>query len=469
MLFNSVFFLLVFLPVVWLSFNKAKQVSNTSALATLLLASLFFYSWWDWRFTGLLIASAGFNYLFGALLSRNRSVVVLWVGILANLAPLVYFKYAAWIASIAGGHIDSLVLPLGISFFTFLQIAYLVQIYRGTLEDRGPLAYAVFVTYFPHLIAGPILRHNEVVQQLAQIDRQPVVKGEMFARGLMLLVVGLTKKVLIADVLCAGLANTAFAQSAELDFTVAWTGALAYTLQLYFDFSGYCEMALGMSLLFGISIPVNFRSPYQAVDIADFWRRWHISLSTWFREHVYIPLGGNRNGPRRAAFALAVTFLLTGLWHGAGWTFLVWGALHAGYVVTFRAWRTIGRPLPAAIARIITLLSVVFAWVIFRAGSLQQAMDMWAAMLGLKGITLGVGFKPFAQSLPAWVHISQSSSFVGTEILLLILGLMWCARARNVHDFQLQPNWRHASAIGTLAAASMLMINRGSDFLYFSF
>lgn len=472
MLFNSVIFLLVFLPVSLILYDKAKQHSQRSALLVLLVGSLVFYSWWDWRFTPLLLGSILLNFTFGKLFRDRRSAGMLTLGIALNLLPLCFFKYAGWLTTLAGSPntaLTSLVLPLGISFFTFLQIGYLTCIYKGTLQDRGFLPYAVFVTYFPHLIAGPILQHNEVTAQLVAIDKRPLQMGESFGRGLLLLVVGLFKKIIIADMACASLANSMFGMAQTADFTQAWTGALAYSAQLYFDFSGYCEMALGMSLLFGIAIPINFLSPYRAPNIADFWRRWHISLSMWFRDHVYVPLGGNRNGPWIAMMALAVTFFLTGLWHGAGLTFVAWGVLHGGYVAVYRVWRSLGRPMPLQLAKFITLVAVIFAWVLFRAGSLSDAMQMWSAMVGVKGITLGPGFAPYAQYLPTWVNISGSAAVIGTEVILYGMLLAWCATAKNVHEFVLMPTFKHASLIFGMALIAMFAINRGSTFLYFSF
>ena len=469
MLFNSVAFLFFFLPATWFTFNVAKQRSKNASQLVLLVASLLFYSWWNWIFTGLLVASIVVSYGIGMVLQSQRTRSVFTLAILATLAPLLYFKYMEWFALMVGHPIEAITLPLGISFFTFLQLAYLTEIYRGTHNRRGLLPYAVFVTYFPHLIAGPILRHEEVTRQLEAIDRRPIALDASFARGLQLVVVGLFKKVIVADLWCSGVADTAFANAQSADFTLAWTGALAYSAQLYFDFSGYCEMALGMSLLFGIVIPVNFQSPYRARNIADFWRRWHISLSQWFRDHVYIPLGGNTKGPARAAFAVLVTFFLTGLWHGAGWTFVAWGMLHAGFVLVYRVWRASGLPMPAALAKFVTLMAVIFAWVIFRAGSFDGALHFWRSMLGLNGFTLGYGFAQFQDALPSWVTIANHKLVIGTEVILYALVLWWCSVAKNVHEIEVRPTWGALTGMFIAALTSMAYINRGSTFLYFQF
>ncbi|MBK6616711.1 MBOAT family O-acyltransferase [Ottowia sp.] len=469
MLFNSVQFLILFFPITFALFSWAKKRSPEASMVVLLIASLVFYSWWDWRFTPMLIASIVINYYFGRHLAVHRTGLQLGIGISLNLIPLLIFKYAGWVAGMVGTPIQTLVLPLGISFFTFLQIGYLTSIYRNTNEHRGFLPYSVFVTYFPHLIAGPILKHNEVTQQLVSIPRGPIEFGEKFARGTLLLVVGLFKKVIIADAFCSGFANSIFAEAATANFVEAWTGALAYSAQLYFDFSGYCEMALGMSLMLGITIPINFASPYRSTDIAQFWRTWHMSLSGFFREHIYIPLGGNRHGFVLSVVALSITFFLTGLWHGAGWTFVLWGCLHAFYLILFRLWTKTGVSLPIPIAKTVTIVAVIFAWVLFRAASLSDCIAMWASMIGLNGITIGAGFMQFREYIPAGIAFADSHLVVGTEVLLYGVLLGWCATAKNVHEFELKPTIRHASMIGVMAITAMLFINRQSSFLYWQF
>ena len=469
MLFNSIQFLLIFLPVVLMTFNCAKQRSPRHAMVVLLVSSFVFYSWWDIRFTPMLALSILLNYSYGMFLVKNRQRRFLAFGIVLNLLPLIVFKYAGWLGGMVDVPIQSLVLPLGISFFTFLQIGYLTSAYKGTTESKGLLAYAVFVCYFPHLIAGPILRHKEVTEQLVGIPRSPILLDKTFARGALLLAVGLFKKVIVADALCAGYANETFAQARTVDFTESWTGALAYSCQLYFDFSGYCEMALGMSMMMGIVIPINFASPYRASNIGEFWRTWHMSLSSFFRDHVYIPLGGNRRGLPVQLGGIALTFALTGIWHGAGWTFLAWGCLHATYLIVFRLWSRWGVALPVTLAKIVTLGCVVFAWVLFRATTIEEALAMWRSMLGFNGFTLGIGFTQFSEYLPESVRFSDGRLVVGTELLLYGVLLGWCATAKNVHEFELKPTMTHAAGIGILGLCSMLFISKVSTFLYWSF
>ncbi len=276
---------------------------------------------------------------------NSSTRALLFVAVAANLAALAYFKYADFFlrtaVNLTGADIPLLgvVLPLGISFFTFTQIAYLVDVHAGKVIERNPIHYGLFVTYFPHLIAGPVLHHAEMMPQfrLAEIYR-PYLRN--FAIGLTFLCLGLAKKVLVADSV-APLANAVFGLGPEVELaaSAAWLGVIAYTLQIYFDFSGYSDMAVGLSLLFGVRLPYNFNSPYQAWNITEFWRRWHMTLSRFLRDYLYVPLGGNRLGRTRRYVNLMVTMLLGGLWHGASWTFVVWGGLHGAYLVVNHAWQ----------------------------------------------------------------------------------------------------------------------------------
>ncbi len=347
MLFNSLVFVLGFLPAVVIGFALlARRGTPGQAMLFLVGASLLFYAAWNPPYLFLLVGSVAFNYGLGQRLRARPSRWVLGFGIAANLGAIGYFKYANFfldnVNALTGGglEIGTIVLPLAISFFTFQQIAYLIEAHRGDIAEHDFLSYALFVTFFPQLIAGPIVRFNEVVPQFAA-ERFGRLGSRDLALGATLFVIGLGKKVLLADSL-ARAASPVF-QAAELGLPVApveaWTAALAYSFQLYFDFSGYSDMAIGLACLFGIRLPWNFASPYKATSVIEFWRRWHMTLSRFLRDYLYIPLGGNRKGPARRTVNLMIVMLLGGLWHGAGWSFVIWGGLHGLYLCVNSAWR----------------------------------------------------------------------------------------------------------------------------------
>ena len=336
MLFNSYEFIFLFLPFsFFIYFYLLEKRLITGAKGFLVFASLFFYSWWNMAYLPLILASMLFNYVIGNSLNENFQKVrvhkknLLAFGVVANLTLLGYFKYTDFFLENFNLVFDGsmpllhLALPLAISFFTFQQIAYLVDSYRGETAEYDFLNYSLFVTFFPQLIAGPILHHAEIMPQFA--SKYNLVKNyKNIAMGLFIFSIGLFKKVVIADTFSTW-ATLGFNNSMVLNFFEAWITSLSYTLQLYFDFSGYTDMAIGAALLLNIKLPINFNSPYKALDIQDFWRRWHITLSRFLRDYIYIPLGGNRKGPFRVYTNLLATFILGGIWHGAGWTFVFWG------------------------------------------------------------------------------------------------------------------------------------------------
>ena len=349
MLFTTGEFLFVYLPVaILLFFLLARVACERAAAVWLVVASLAFYAYWRADHTLLLIGSIAFNYGMGrriASADERRRAALLRLAVAVNLLVLAWFKYANFFlrsyADIAGRPVPvlAIALPLGISFFTFTQIAYLVDVARGKVRETKATHYALFVTYFPHLVAGPILHHAEMMPQFAKSENyRPHLRN--LALGWSFLGIGLAKKVRIADTV-APMANLVFEQASQAPLTMlsAWEGVLAYTTQIYFDFSGYSDMAIGLSLFLGIRLPYNFNSPYKARSISDFWRRWHITLSRFLRDYLYIPLGGNRQGRVRRYVNLMLTMLLGGLWHGAAWTFVVWGGLHGGYLIVNHAWR----------------------------------------------------------------------------------------------------------------------------------
>jgi alginate O-acetyltransferase complex protein AlgI len=412
MLFNSYIFILAFLPVALAGFFAAGRYGRSIALIWLLACSLFFYAYWNPIYLPLLLFSIGFNFAVGSWLMRlaerddPRRWFVLGAGISVALAMLGFFKYANFFvdnvkaATGAGWALAAIVLPLGISFYTFQQIAYLVDTARGEIRLRSFLDYATTVAFFPHLIAGPIILYREILPQFAA---QAVTRFDQrnFALGVTFFVAGLTKKVVIADwmALYATPVFDAAATGTAPTLIEAWGGALAYTLQLYFDFSGYSDMAIGLGLMLNIRLPINFNSPYKAVNIVDFWRRWHITLSYFLRRYLYVALGGNRRGPARRHVNLILTMLLAGLWHGAGWTFVLWGAFHGILLSLNHLWLKarplLGfpvaaepSPLGAWIGRAVTLFAVILGWVVFRATSFDAAWLVLRGMFGMNGILL---------------------------------------------------------------------------------
>ncbi len=485
MLFNSNGFLFVFLPLVLLIFFSVAKWSSRASLACLTLASLFFYTWWDWHFLPILLVSIGFNFLMGKwlALSTNKRSLVLSFAVATNLSALFFYKYLdfAILSLNSVLHLSwepqALALPLGISFFTFTQIAYLVDVHRHKAREPGIVDYTLFVTYFPHLIAGPILHHAQMMPQFrnAEIFRP---QANSIVLGLSFLTIGLIKKVLIADNLApfATPVFSAASSSASLSTAEAWVGTAAYTLQLYFDFSGYCDMAIGISRMFNIDLPLNFASPYRAASISEFWRRWHMTLSQFLRDYLYIALGGNRHGQVRRYTNLLATMLLGGLWHGANWTFVLWGALHGSYLVVnhiFTAWRLKrGLPsLPAIIAIPLTLIAVVMAWVPFRADDISTSVYIWQSMLGMSGTLI---------PLPglAIVELSHAAYTIlaGTLLVLFCPNSQTLMTALSKHlekqtaTSQSSNHWiLYGLLVGILFTITVMSLSRVSEFLYFQF
>jgi alginate O-acetyltransferase complex protein AlgI len=385
MLFNSLPFIFGFLPPVLLGYWLLAR-HESARLLFLLLASLIFYGYWDWRFEPLLLGSIGFNWLFAEAYCRFRLRQILVAAIALNLLSLAIFKYLGFFSTIVADttgwqpHLPAILLPIGISFFTFHNIIYLADLYAGRAPRYRLRDYALYIALFPQILAGPLVRYHEIVPQF----REPPLRDgwEMrFAQGIALFLIGLGKKILIADALATH-ADPVFRAAANAAVTPgdAWTAALAFPFQIYFDFSGYSDMAIGLALMLGFSLPLNFNAPYRAASVREFWRRWHMTLSRFLRDYLYIPLGGNRHGLPRQLVALLVTMSLGGLWHGAGWGFVLWGTLHGVGLCAGVLWRRWLPPMPAALGWPLLMLFLLVTWVLFRAPTLAAAVHIYSAM-----------------------------------------------------------------------------------------
>jgi len=442
MLFSSQEFLFVFLPLsLAATFIATRLAGRNAGFLVLVAASIIFYGWQNPGYVLLLGASIAVNFAVGVTLEKYPRRRLLTLGVVFNLALIGYYKYAYFLTDIfnnASGmemHLGSIVLPLAISFFTFQQIAYLVDVYRGKVKDTSFLHYCLFVTFFPQLIAGPIVHHAEVIPQFEKPGNF-TFDWDRLRVGAAIFLLGLYKKIVFADGISV-YANSVFSAAAETPptFFEAWGGALAYSFQIYFDFSGYSDMAIGLAWIFGIALPINFFSPYKAVNIIEFWRRWHMTLSRFLRDYLYYPLGGNRKGlPRRYANLMTV-MLLGGLWHGAGWTFAVWGGLHGFYLIINHAWHALqriaggdparSRTWARSAATALTFLSVVVAWVFFRAESWQGAFNILEGMMGLNGAVLPVWA---LDSLgPVGSFLVSGGVTVGKTPLMDVSGFVWIA------------------------------------------
>ncbi|AFY96792.1 MBOAT family O-acyltransferase [Chamaesiphon minutus] len=520
MLFNSIDFIFIYLPIALCGFWLASIFQNRSiVIGWLVLISLIFYSIWSYQFLLLLLFSVAINWAIGIALSHQRRnlpdgakmnaavKLLLILGIIFDLSFLGYFKYVNFFIDTVNTFgfrlelLDGLVLPLGISFYTFEQMSYLVGIAKGEVKSYSLPRFLLFVTFFPHLIAGPILNANELNYQLQKFNYRLDYRN--LAVGFTIFAFGLFKKTAIADSV-AVFATPIFiaAERGEsISFLLAWQAAIAYTLQLYFDFSGYSDMAIGLSNMFNIKLPMNFFSPYQAVGIGDFWRRWHISLGRFLRDYLYIPLGGSRNGELRTYINLSLTMLLGGLWHGASWTFIVWGGLHGIYLCIDRGWQKFlkhrGLVFESGyhywLARMLTFLAVIVSWVIFRAETLNGASHMLMGLFGGNGLMLPEMFADRFSMLRGigieFGTLNYHSGIQGSLLLLLILSV--ALFLPNLYQFTMrepaaldiyknlngqqpawyawQPTFGYALLTFGIFVISLGFCNQASEFLYFQF
>ena len=457
MLFQSQIFILVFLPVT-LALYYAAAGSRTLRQVVAVTASLVFYGAWDVRFVPLLAGLTFLNWLFGRWHQADPKRDWAAIGILVNLLMLGIFKFTNFFAGTFTAMLGiafspwDIVLPLGISFFVFQKIAYLADVRRGDPHRYGLLDFFMFVTFFPQLVAGPIVRHNEIIDQFARNPRREDT-WENLSRGLVLFAIGAAKKLGIADHV-SEVADRLFtaAQAGAVSATEGWAAAGAFTLQIYFDFSGYSDMAIGLALMFGLRMPYNFDAPYRATSIRDFWRRWHMTLSRFLRDYLYIPLGGNRGGGVMQARNVEVTMLLAGLWHGANWTFVAWGGLHGVALAINGAWARVGLRMPVALGWALTLLFVMAGWVLFRAPDFATAVTVWRGMVGLEGL--------------GSVKVDHAVAFVvGAAVALL------GPTSQQVALMRLEPLRWLAVPVGV--ALLLLILQAGtrapSEFIYFQF
>ncbi len=518
MLFNSYTFLLLFLPLTLIGFQLLRQKSQRAAMVWLVMMSLVYYGWWNpdpeqpWTpfYLILICTSCCINFFIGRFLASHtftgKGRGILALGLCMNLGVLFYYKYMGLYErtyeAITGGHFNlDVILPLGLSFFTFQKIAFLVDAYRGKTKQYDFLDFLLFVTFFPQLIAGPIVHHNEIMPQI-QRTVSPSRRSMDLSTGIALFAMGLFKKVVLADNL-AMVANPLYQLAARgerpLTMAEAWVAAIGFGLQLYFDFSGYSDMAIGTARMFGIKLPVNFHSPYKAVSIVDFWRRWHITLSRFLRDYVYFSLGGNRKGPFLRYANLLITMLLGGLWHGAGWTFILWGGMHGLFLCVNHAWFAFRKKhsiqaLPKPLAIALTCIVVFAAWVPFKAGgleldpvkgsasaALEATRSILASMFGFHG------WQPWPNAAGMEIKIEWGQR---AAMCLLIVWLLPNSQEilRRYHPalglrgltgktgmpgprrwYQWRPTWYWTAFIMLLVAGSLYQFDKVSEFIYFQF
>lgn len=490
MLFNSYEFILLFLPLTLTIYYIIRFYSTSNAsMLLLILASFFYYAYWKANYLPILIISIILNYSLGMLITniKTHKKSILILGITLNLLSLAYYKYINFIInnynSLTEDNIEyhTVLLPLAISFFTFQQIAFLVDTYRKECSDYSFLHYSLFVCFFPQLIAGPIVHHRDVMPQFLNKPKS-IFNIEMFSEGIQQFSLGLFKKVLIADNIAIYATPVFLAADTgqEIHIAEAWIATLAYTFQLYFDFSAYSDMAIGIGKMFGIKLPINFNSPYKAKSISDFWRRWHITLSTFLRDYLYITLGGNRSGKFKKLSNLLLTMLLGGLWHGANWNFVIWGGIHGISLIIHQTWNDIisrygfdnKSSMYGFLSQLITFFIVIEAWVIFRAETYQGAISIYTATFRFSQLNMG-----------HWELNNIDSLFKATSMLLICATIVFLmpnintlVKEKNSYVYNIfnKTNTSHVKILLTAFISGTLILsisslNRISEFLYFQF
>jgi len=449
MLFNSYLFILLFLPITLLGYFR---LATPHRVPFLIVVSLVFYGYWNLEHLLLLTLSIVLNYAFAHYFSERYTKVHLSGIVLFNLIPLLIYKYSTLFIA----YESSLVLPLAISFFSFQQIAFQVDLYRKREKLGSFRDYLFFILFFPQLVAGPIVHYHQLIPQIKS-TLWGVYHAPYFHMGILLFAIGLFKKVVLADTL-APIADDAFEHTATINNHEAWLGLLAYSFQIYFDFSGYSDMAIGLALLFGIKLPINFDSPYKAKNLVEFWRRWHITLSTFLKDHVYVPLGGNRKGISTQAMALLLTMVLGGIWHGAGWMFLLWGLLHGLFLILVHTLTNVSFftfSLPKPLGILLTFTTVTLLWVLFRAESLTEALHYYQVLFDFTALSFVFG-------------VEEMLVIAAGFIVWLAPNSLWISHYRAKAP---QFYWYHAlyAAFLLFVALKALAMAPAQNFVYFNF
>ncbi len=497
MLFNSYLFIFVFLPITLIGyFLIRKSRFPHFAISWLVLASLVFYGWYNPIYLALIAGSILFNFIIGGNIARSdlvtRRKILLSLGVTGNVLLLGYFKYANFFiesinSAFKSNMSNTIILPIAISFFTLQQVAYLVDSYRGEISRHNFIDYCLFVAFFPKLISGPIVRFREFMPQVRTANNDiPAVATEGIVIGLMIFFLGLFQKTIIADNIGV-FATSVFDMTAagvKVSFVNSWIGALAYTFQLFFDFSGYCDMAIGLGLIFGIRLPLNFYYPYRATSIIDFRRRWHMTFAFFLRDYLYIPLGGNRKGFPRQAVNLFIVMTIAGLWHGAGWTFIIWGALHGFYLIINHGWRKLrkrsGQAMDetaswgSAVSIFITFISITVAWVFFRADDVSSAIGLLSGMAGINGFAFSADIN-FFQTI-AWIMISMAICWLLPNVQEYMANYQPYVnnipaqlKTYGIRLLKWHPSLLGAAVVGIITVLAILGLSQQSKFLYFQF
>lgn len=471
MVFSSYVFVLLFLPIVIICYYGLSYVNkHLWQRVFLIVASLVFYGYFNLNYLGIIIVSVVVNYCIALKLQKNTTKGILILGVLFNVVLLGYYKYFNFFVDninlVLGTHIfvEKILLPLGISFFTFQQLSFLISVYKGEERVGEFKDYSLFVLFFPQLVAGPIVLYKEMICQF-QDESRYYFSSENFSRGLYIFTIGLFKKAVIADTV-AIFVNHGY-ELTEYSLASSWCTSLFYTLQIYYDFSGYTDMAIGLGHMFNISIPINFNSPYKAVSITDFWRRWHITLGRALSMYIYKPLGGNRNGISRTCFNLMATFLVSGLWHGASWTFVLWGALHGLFIVVERLLKNALSRIPSFVRITYTFLIVNALWVLFRAENVDKAMAVYRGMINFSR----VGIQDIAKMAQDGIVGFPNSIWITYCSIILFMTLANVLFTRNSIDLlnEFKESYVNAFITALLFIVSLVCMSRESIFIYFNF